>query len=422
MRILQLAPPWFTVPPAGYGGTERMVGLLADGLAARGHDVTLLASGGSRTAARLWTVFDTPPSASLGSAVHELCHVLPAYQDRERFDVIHDHSGLIGPAMAGLLDGPPVVHTLHGAWSAAGGRIYAAIADRVHLVAISHDQASRAPADVRIATVIHNGIAVDDMPFRPDRRGTGGYLAFVGRASPDKGPDVAIAVAARLHRALRMAVKINEPHEQRYWEQHVVPLLDTADVQVRANGTAEYAVELMAGADATLFPIAWPEPFGLVMVESMACGTPVIAYAMGSAPEVVADGETGFLVPPGDVDGLCDATGKVPAIDPATCRQAVQESFSARAMTGRYERFLEAVVRGGPAAAPGAARKAPPNATPGATPRATPRDKGPGAGRANGPGRGHAAGGSCHQSGHGNDQPVTSAQRRGLGIPDTDHG
>jgi glycosyltransferase involved in cell wall biosynthesis len=346
MRILQLAPPWFAVPPAGYGGIERVVASLADGLAAGGHDVTLLASGGSSTAARLWTIFDRPPSVHLGSVPHELCQVLPAYRARERFDVIHDHSGLIGPAIASMLDGPPVVHTLHGPWDPAAAQLYAGICERIHLVAISRDQADHAPDGIRIAAVVHNGIPTETVAFRAAPRGQDGYLAFVGRASPEKGPAVALEVAARLRRPLRMAVKVNEPHEQRYWRQRIVPLLYSADVHVTMNGTVQQAQQLLRDADATLFPIQWREPFGLVMVESMACGTPVIAYATGSAPEVIVHGQTGYVVPAGDVDGLCDAVRRVGAIEPAACRLHVQRHFSADAMSAGYERVFDKVTRG----------------------------------------------------------------------------
>lgn len=344
MRILQLAPPWFSVPPTGYGGIEQVVSCLADGLTARGQDVTLLASGGSHTAAELWSVFDTPPSEHLGSVPHLLPHVLAAYRNRGQFDIIHDHSGIIGPALGSLLDGPPVAHTLHGPWEAAIADVYAAVSDRIHLVAISHDQAARAPAGVRIAATVHNGIAVEAFPFRVAARGNAGYLAFVGRASPEKGPDIAIRVAARLRRPLRMAVKINEPSEHRYWQRHVSPLLDRADVEVVVNGTAQQAVGLLAGADATLFPIQWPEPFGLVMTEAMACGTPVVAFACGAAPEVIADGQTGFLVEPGDLEGMCDAVEQVDAIEPAACRRRVEQRFSASAMTAGYEQLFEQLV------------------------------------------------------------------------------
>lgn len=341
MRILQLAPPWFCVPPNGYGGIEQIVSCLADGLTARGHDVVLLASGGSHTAAELWSVFDTPPSEQLGSVPLLLRHVLAAYRNRGQFDIIHDHSGIIGPALGSFFDGPPVAHTLHGPWEAASADVYAELSDRIHLVAISHDQAARAPAGIRIAATVHNGIAVETVPFRVAARGNTGYLAFVGRASPEKGPDVAIKVAARLRRPLRMAVKINEPAERRYWQRHVSPLLDRADVKVLVNGTAQQAVGLMAGADATLFPVQWDEPFGLVMVEAMACGTPVVAFGCGAAPEVIADGQTGFLAEPGDVDGMCDAVEQVGAIEPAACRRRVEQRFSAAAMTADYEQLFE---------------------------------------------------------------------------------
>ena len=162
--------------------------------------------------------------------------------------------------------------------------------------------------------MVHNGISLSEHPFRaqpdPER-----YLAFVGRVNVEKGPEVAVEVARQLGRNLKMAVKINEPPEERYWDEHVAPLLDGADVEVVRNGSKQDAIDIMSGAVATLFPIAWPEPFGLVMVESMAVGTPVIAYALGSSREIIDPARTGALVPPGDLEAFVaaarDARGSI---------------------------------------------------------------------------------------------------------------
>ncbi|HUH07125.1 MAG TPA: glycosyltransferase family 4 protein [Egibacteraceae bacterium] len=344
MRVLMIAPPWFTVPPVGYGGTEWVVSLLTEGLVEAGHDVTLIASGGSQTKARLITVFDEAPSKQIGSPPYDLLHCLAGYKMRGEFDLIHDHSGCIGPAFGAMLDGPPVVHTVHGPWVAELSALYQTLPPKLHLVAISHDQRSRAPGGLHIDAVIHNGIPVELYPFRADRRDGRGYLAWVGRSTADKGPAVAVEVARRMNRPLRMAIKINEPAEEAYWRDHVAPTLDGVDVDVIPNANTAQKGELLAGADATLFPIQWPEPFGLVMVESMACGTPVLAYRNGAAAEVIADGETGFLVEPGDIEGLCDATLRVAEIDPAACRGRVERQLSGAAMTRRYDRLYREVI------------------------------------------------------------------------------
>jgi glycosyltransferase involved in cell wall biosynthesis len=343
MRILQIAPPWFTVPPQGYGGIEQVVAQLSDGLVDAGHEVTLLASGGSTSTATVRTVFDVPPSADLGSTCHELIHVVTGYHERHDFDVIHDHSGFTGAAFGALLDGPPVVHTLHGPWVPEVAVFHQVLGDQLHRVAISEDQRSRAPQDVLIDHVVHNGISLTEHPFRAEADEER-YLAFVGRVNAEKGPEVAVQVAKRLGRRLKMAIKINEAPEQVYWDTHVAPLLEGADVEVVRNGTKQDAIDIMSGAEATLFPIAWPEPFGLVMVESMAVGTPVIAYGMGASLEVIDSGRTGVLVPPADVDAFVAAVEQAATLDRADCREHVVEHFSSCAMVAGYERVYAAVT------------------------------------------------------------------------------
>jgi glycosyltransferase involved in cell wall biosynthesis len=346
MRILQIAPPWFCVPPVGYGGIEQVVGVLTDGLVDAGHDVTLLASGGSTSKAEVMSVFLEPPSADLGSSVHELTHVMAGFGRRHEFDVIHDHSGFGAAALGAFLDGPPVVHTLHGPWTPTVQSFFRQAAAGLHLVGISHDQRARAPRGVGVPDVVHNGISMTDHPFRavadPDD-----HLAFVGRANAEKGPEVAVRVARRTGRHLKMAVKVNEPPEQRYWDTVVAPLLEGADVEVVRNGTKQDAIDVMSGAVATLFPISWPEPFGLVMVESMAVGTPVVGYAAGASTEVVDSGRTGFLLQPGDVNGLCAAIDAASDLDRSVCRAHVAEHFSNAAMVAGYETVYRRLVRGG---------------------------------------------------------------------------
>ena len=343
MRILEIAPPWFTVPPQGYGGIEQVLAQLTDGLVDAGHDVTLLASGGSTSKATLQTVFDVPPSAELGSTCHELIHVVAGYHRRDAFDVIHDHSGFAGAAFGALLEGPPVVHTLHGPWVPEVEVFHRSLGDALHRVAISEDQRSRAPDGVTVEHMVHNGISLTEHPFRAEADADR-HLAFVGRANVEKGPEVAVRVAALLGRHLKMAVKINEPAEQVYWDAHVAPLLEGADVEVVRNGTKQDAIDIMSGAEATLFPIAWPEPFGLVMVESMAVGTPVIAYASGAALEVIDSGRTGVLVAPDDLDAFVAAVGTAGGLDRSACRARVVEHFSSAAMVAGYEEVFDAVT------------------------------------------------------------------------------
>ena len=342
MRILLVAPPWLSVPPLRYGGIEWVVSGLADGLTDAGHEVTLVASGGSVTRAQLDVVFSEPPFEQLGDARIETIQALAAYRCRDDFDIIHDHTAAVGPALGAVAVGPPVVHTLHHAWLDEQIRLARLIAPPVRLVAISHDQAARSPDDVPITAVVHNGVPVDRYPFTTDKDD---YLLFVGRANRDKGPEVAIEVARRLGRPLVMAMKTNEPPERAYWREVLQPMIATYPTQINLvpNPNHERKVALMARAAAVVVPIQWAEPFGLVMPEANACGTPVVAFDMGAAREVIAHGKTGFVVPPGDLDAFCGAVEQTKDLLPDDCRTHVVERFSVQRMVAGYERVYEAV-------------------------------------------------------------------------------
>ncbi|MBS3941230.1 MAG: glycosyltransferase family 4 protein [Actinobacteria bacterium] len=342
MRILQIAPPWFAVPPSGYGGIEWIVASLADELVAAGHDVTLHASGGSVTTATLQSVYDVPPSLHIGNPWYEATHAVAAYAQMSEFDIVHDHTGAIGPAIAaGRSGGPPVVNTLHGCWTAANELLYRAISHRVSLTAISHDQASRTPKGIEVADVVHNGIAMERYPFRAEKED---FLLFVGRASADKGPEIAVEVAKQLRMPLVMAMKVSEPLEIDYYEQIILPAMHGADVDVRMHVGHDEKIDLLGRARTVLVPIRWDEPFGLVMAEANACGTPVVAYRRGAAPEIVADGETGYLVAPGDVRAFVDAAASTAEIDPEACRARIAAEFSASRMVERYVALYERLL------------------------------------------------------------------------------
>lgn len=341
MRVAQIAPVWYPVPPRGYGGIELVVSLLTEGLVAAGHDVTLFASGGSRTAARLLSPLADPPDpALLGNPWYETLHAIAAYEHHREFDVIHDHSGIVGPALGALLDGrPPVVHTLHGPWTEPSRLFYAHLADRVHLVAISKAQRDDNP-HLRYAATVHNGIDVRTYPYREHKDR---FLVYIGRANPDKGPAIAIEVARRAGYPLAMIVKRSEPFERAYWDEMIAPKLHD-EVEVYEQVPHETKADLLARATAMVFPIQWPEPFGLVMVEAMACGTPVVACPAGAAVELVEEGVTGFLRE--TLDGLVEAVGHVGRCSPRACRGRVEERFSAEAMVRGYAALFERVVAG----------------------------------------------------------------------------
>jgi glycosyltransferase involved in cell wall biosynthesis len=341
MRIAEIAPPWFSVPPPAYGGIERIVAQLADGLTDRGHDVTLFAAGGSKTTATLeLTMLDPPDPSLVSNPWLDAFHALSSYLAiGDEFDVVHDHSGVVGPALGSLRRGrPPVVHTLHGPWNEPTRRYYSLLHQHVHLVAISETQRKLNP-DVRYAGLVYNGVEVADYRFEPRKDD---FLVFIGRANPDKGPAVAVEVARQAGLPLAMIVKKDEDFERRYWDEAVAPTLHD-EVQVFEHVEHDQKVDLLARARALLFPIDWPEPFGLVMTEAMACGTPVVARPRGAATEIVEDGVTGFLR--NSIEDLATAAREVDRCSPAACRLRVERCFSSSAMVHGYEEVFRAVTR-----------------------------------------------------------------------------
>jgi glycosyltransferase involved in cell wall biosynthesis len=338
MRIALIAPPWYPVPPAGYGGIEWVVALLADGLTDRGHDVTLFAPPGSTTKARLVSPLgERLPPDSIGNPWYEASHAMSAYEGSERFDILHDHTGPVGVSIGALIESP-IVHTLHGPFTPQALMLYSRIARHLWFVAISENQRSMGPPDLRWAGVVYNGIPIDNYPYREDKED---FLFFLGRADEEKAPHLAIEAARRAGRRLVMCVTRKNEREQRYWAEQVEPLLGD-DVEVHGECDQEQKADLLARAAALLFPIQWPEPFGLVMTEAMACGTPVVAWRNGSVPEVVDDGVTGFVVD--SMDELVRAIGRVGELDPWAARARVEERFSAAAMVTGYERAYERVL------------------------------------------------------------------------------
>jgi len=341
MRVAIVAPVWFPVPPMGYGGIELVVSLLTDGLVDAGHDVTLFASGGSHTKAKLVSPMEEPPDPrELGNAWYDGFHALSAYLDVDDFDLVHDHAGIVGPVCGAMrLGRPPTVHTLHGPWTPQTRLFYGLVAQYVHLVAIS--EAQRADnADIPYIGTVHNGIDLASYPFREQKDDV---LIYIGRSNPDKGPKEAINIARRAGLPLQMLLKRSEQPEREYFEHEIEPLL-ASDIELHENVSHEEKVEMLGRSCAMVFPIRWPEPFGLVMVEAMACGTPVVTTNWGAAPEVVDDGVTGFRRD-GD-DDLVTAIGAARHLPPAACRRRVEERFSAEAMVRGYERVYERVVRG----------------------------------------------------------------------------
>jgi glycosyltransferase involved in cell wall biosynthesis len=349
MRIAQVAPPWLAVPPKGYGGIEWVVALLADGLAERQHDVTLFATGDSTTKASLDYVFEQAPGSKLINSIwHDCVHALHAFRDPSRFDVFHVHPPWTALAL-GASCGRPTVHTLHGSFNAEMRRLYAMLSDKVWFVAISQAQRDHMP-DLNYAGVVYNGVDVATYPFRREKDD---FLLFLGRAAPEKGALRAVMAAREAGSRLVMAVKVADPVEEEHWERDVLPALPP-DATVLGEIAIEEKLDLLSRARAVLFPIDWDEPFGLVMTEAMACGTPVIATPRGSVPEVVADGETGFIVSVENYpQEAAAALSRLDRIDPQACRERVERLFSKEAMVAGYERVFERAVGSGSSASPG---------------------------------------------------------------------
>jgi len=339
LRIAILSPVWFPVPPTGYGGIEWIVSLLADGLADAGHDVTLFASGDSRTKAKLHASYAVAPSLRIGESLPELRHALACYERAGDFDVVNDHSGPPAAALGGAV-ATPVVHSVHGPLDGEAGPIYeqiARVAPQVKLISLSLNQRRPLP-DLPWVANCPNALDLSAYPVHPHR---GDYLLFLGRMSPDKGAHRAIQVAKEAGLPLKIAGKLNEPPEKEYFETQVRPALGWG-IEYLGEVSHSEKVELLQNARATLFPIEWEEPFGLVMIESMACGTPVIATRRGAVPEVIEHGLSGIIVE--DSSDMAAALEEADRLDPLECRRYVEERFSAERMVVDYLAAYEQVL------------------------------------------------------------------------------
>lgn len=339
MRIAEVAPPWLPVPPKGYGGIEWVVALAADGLAERGHDVTLFATGDSRTKANLEFVYEVAPGpASINDPMLDTTHTLMVYEDPSRFDLFHVHSPFSALA-AGLGTGVPIVHTLHGSFTPAMIDLFGRVGDRASFVAISESQKSGMP-ELNYAGVVYNGIDTSMYDLRADKED---FLLFLGRAAPEKGLRRAVETALLTGDRLVCAIKVANAGEFEEWEE--VRRMLPEGTEVLHEIPIEQKAKLLAAAKAVLFPIDWVEPFGLVMTEAMASGTPVIATPRGSVPELIADGETGFIVSVENyAEEAADRLQRLDEIDAKACRDRVERLFSKEAMVSGYERIFEDLV------------------------------------------------------------------------------
>jgi glycosyltransferase involved in cell wall biosynthesis len=341
-----LAPPWIPVPPPGYGGIEQVIALLATELTGRGHDVALFAAPGTESQAEVLSPLEHPHPDEIQMSLYEVDHVASAFarieEAQEPFDVIHDHCGFAAFAFADRID-TPVIHTLHGPFTDETSAFYARHGHKAKAVALSRYQAEQAPDELDVVAVIGNPMVVDDFPLRPEKDD---YLLWIGRFNDDKGPNRAIAAAKEANMPLVLAGPV-QPGQGEFFASEVEPDLDGSRIRYIGE-VGEEKADLYAGARALLMPIRWPEPFGLVMTEAMACGTPVIAFPEGSAPEIVLDGETGFVVE--DEGEMAAAVGRLGEIDPERCRESARERFDVAAVAEAYEQAYGRVASGSPAA------------------------------------------------------------------------
>ena len=338
MHVAMVAPVIESVPPRQYGGTERVVSVLTEELVRRGHDVTLFASGDSQTTAELRSC--CPRGLRLDREVHDyLPHSLyqlgEVYRRSDEFDLIHNHVDWIAFPFAGLVS-TPTLTTVHGRLDLQIARAPYELFPGQPLVSVSNSQRRPLPEGNWLATV-YNGIELSHFQLRPD---AGDYLVFLGRISPEKRPDRAIAIAREVGMRLVIAAKV-DPADEDYYDQEIAPLIrDCPLVEYIGEVNEREKDELLGGAYAYLFPIDWPEPFGLTMVEAMATGTPVIAWRAGSVPEVVVDGVTGYIC--SSLEEMVEAVRRVGGIDRTACRAYVEHRFTGAAMTDGY---LQAYAR-----------------------------------------------------------------------------
>jgi glycosyltransferase involved in cell wall biosynthesis len=336
MRVAIIGTPWVPVPPPAYGGTETVLDGLIGGLVASGHEVAYAGHPESALPTEILAPLDADVVGQMGNTASELAHVVQAYELAIAWgaEVIHDQTllgGLSGPADV------PVVVTNHGPFDGLTIPVFERIARRCAVVAISEAQAESGPS-VPITAVVHHGLDVSSWPAGD---GDGEYLVFLGRMHPSKGPERAIALARAAGVPLVLAAKMREPEEISYFNERVRPLLHAdADFVGEADNTMKR--ELLGGARALLNPIAWSEPFGMVMLEALACGTPVIASPLGAAPEIVAQGVNGYLC--STPSEFVDAISAVSSLDRTRCRRFAAQNFAVERMVEGYVAVYEALV------------------------------------------------------------------------------
>jgi glycosyltransferase involved in cell wall biosynthesis len=342
VNILQIAPLWETVPPPAYGGTESVVHLLVEELVRQGHDVTLCASGDSITSARLRSCYPVSLRTAEGiecPGVYAWQHAALSLKDADNYDIIHNHSGEDVMALSHLVPGVPILTTMHCLITPDTRIVWDNYEGYYATISSSQHRGMPPIGGGTFAGVAYNGIDVESFPFQARKDD---YLLFLSRMSEEKGPQLAVEVARRTGRRLVLAGKVD--HKDRdFFIDVVEPLIDGEQVTFIGEADGDRKRDLYRSAYCVLMPLMWDEPFGLVLAESMACGTPVIVFNRGAAPEIVEHGETGFLVD--DVDEMAHAVSRIGTIDPAYCREHVKRRFDAPVMARRYVEIYESILQ-----------------------------------------------------------------------------
>jgi glycosyltransferase involved in cell wall biosynthesis len=340
MKIAQVAPLWERVPPPTYGGIELVVSHLTDELVRRGHDVTLFASGDSQTLAKLEAVcpfaLRLDPNLKDYSA-YETLELSQVYQRAAEFDIIHSHIGVPALLSANFVQ-TPTVHTLHGSFNSENKSVFTHHCKQSY-VSISNAQRQ---LDLNYVSTVYNGIDPINYPFIAQPQSETPYLAFLGRFSPEKGPQHAIAIAKKTGWHLKMAGKVDVV-DNSFFESEIAPHIDGKQIEYLGEIDNAKKSELLGNATVALFPIAWQEPFGLVMIESMATGTPVIAMNMGSVPEVIAQGETGFVC--SSYEEMATMIPYALKLNRHNCRKYVEDNFSIIEMVNGYEKVYREIIQ-----------------------------------------------------------------------------
>lgn len=337
MRIAQVNPLWYEVPPFTYGGTELVISMLTEELVRRGHKVTLFSTADSKTSAKLIPVW--PKSLIRSNLQASYAPIAILYKElverQEEFDIIHDHGEQYGVPFSKFLK-PPIVSTLHNLITEEKNILFKKYPD-INYIAISKNQRKSGPG-LHITKTIYHGIPVEKHDFNPE---PGNYLFWLSSIQPDKGTATAIEIAKMAKEKLIISGPIH-PENADYFEYRIKPLIDGKQIQFVGESDFKKKIELMKNAKAFLFPIRRQEPFGLVVIESMACGTPVIAFKEGSMPELIDHGKTGFLVD--DEIGALKALKKIKTISREYCREYVERNFSLKRMVNRYEHLYKKLI------------------------------------------------------------------------------